>query len=155
MSTSIDAQQLTTLLRISSELDIIGDVTATVATPSELLAWAHALPEPTLCAWRAEDSTNRYVQVTAACHRNPVHGRVTAVLTGDDHRQFWAALLPDGDLAAGEEQLLPLSEHRQITSSCSGVSCLRRMRPLPCSSSRRGRCAVAGGWPRTPSFPCR
>ena len=44
MSTSIDAQQLTTLLRISSELDIIGDVTATVATPSELLAWAHALP---------------------------------------------------------------------------------------------------------------
>jgi hypothetical protein len=33
MSTSIDAQQLTTLLRISSELDVIGDVT--VATPSE------------------------------------------------------------------------------------------------------------------------
>jgi hypothetical protein len=83
MSTSLNAQQLTTLLRISSELDIIGDVTATVATPSELLAWAHALPEPTLCAWRAEDSGNRYVQVTAACHRNPVHGRVTAVLTGD------------------------------------------------------------------------
>lgn len=109
MSTSIDAQQLTTLLLISSELDIIGDVTATVATPSELLAWAHSLSEPTLCAWRAEDSTNRYVQVTAACHRNPVHGRVTAVLTGDDHRPFWAALLPDGDLAAGEEQLLPLS----------------------------------------------
>ena len=119
MSTSIDAQQLTTLLRISSELDIIGDVTATVATPSELLAWAHALPEPTLCAWRDEDSTNRYVQVTAACHRNPVHGRVTAVLTGDDHRQFWAALLPDGDLAAGEEQLLPLSA---LTAAWSATS---------------------------------
>jgi hypothetical protein len=119
MSTSIDAQQLTTLLRISSELDIIGDVTATVANPSELLAWAHALPEPTLCAWRAEDSTNRYVQVTAACHRNPVHGRVTAVLTGDDHRQFWAALLPDGDLAAGEEQLLPLTA---LTTAWSATS---------------------------------
>jgi hypothetical protein len=109
MSTSIDAHQLSTLLRISSELDIVGDVTATVTTPSTLLAWAHALPEPTICAWRTEDSNNRYVQVTATCHRNPVHGRVTAVLTGDDHHPFWAALLPEGDLAAGEEQFLPLS----------------------------------------------
>ena len=108
MSTSIDAYQLSTLLRLSSELDIIGDVTATVTNPSDLLAWAHALPDPTICAWRAEDSGNRYVHVTAACHRNPVHGRVTAVLAGDDHRLFWAVLLPE-DLAAGEEQLLPLS----------------------------------------------
>jgi hypothetical protein len=108
MSTSIDAHQLSTLLRLSSELDIIGDVTATVTNPSDLLAWAHALPDPTICAWRAEDSGNRYVQVTAACHRTPIHGRITAVLTGDDHRLFWAVLLPE-DLAAGEEQLLPLS----------------------------------------------
>jgi len=28
----------------------------TLVACSELLAWAHALPEPTLCAWRAEDS---------------------------------------------------------------------------------------------------
>lgn len=109
MSTSTDAQQLARLLRSSSELDIVGDVTATVATPSELLAWAHALSEPTICAWRAEDSGNRYIQVTAAFHRNPVHGRVTAVLTADDHRQFWAALLPEGDLTPGEEHLLPLT----------------------------------------------
>jgi hypothetical protein len=109
MSPPIDAHQLSTLLCISSELDIIGDVTATVATPSDLLAWAHALPEPTICAWRAEDSGTRYVQVSAVCHRNPVHGRVTAVLTADDHRAFWTALLPDGDLAAGAEALLSLS----------------------------------------------
>jgi hypothetical protein len=109
MSTSTEAHQLSRLLRLSSELDIVGDVTATVANPSDLLAWAHALPEPTICAWRAEDSSNRYVQVTAACHRNPVHGRITAVLTADDHRTFWAALLPEGDLTAGEEQLLPLN----------------------------------------------
>ncbi|MBV8541639.1 MAG: hypothetical protein JO063_15450 [Pseudonocardiales bacterium] len=109
MSTSIDAHQLSTLLRLSSELDIVGDLTATVANPSDLLAWAHALPEPSICAWRAEDSGNRYVHVTAACHRNPVHGRVTAILTGDDHRSFWVALLPEGDLAAGEERLLSLS----------------------------------------------
>jgi hypothetical protein len=109
MSPPINAHEVSTLLRLSSELDIIGDVTATVATPSELLAWAHALPEPTICAWRAEDSGNRYIQVSAACHRNPVHGRVTAVLTADDHRPFWAALLPEGDLTAGAEQFLTLS----------------------------------------------
>jgi hypothetical protein len=119
MSPSIDAHQLATLLRTSGELDIVGDVTATITAPSDLLAWAHALPEPTICAWRAEDSGNRYVQVSAVCHRNPVHGRVTAVLTGDDHRPFWAALLPQGDLAAGEEQLLPLSA---LTSAWSATS---------------------------------
>jgi hypothetical protein len=130
MSTSLEAQQLTTLLRLSSELDIIGDVTATVATPSALLAWAHALPEPTLCAWRAEDSGNRYVQVTAACHRNPVHGRVTAVLTGDDHPLFWTVLFADGDLAAGEERLLPLSA---LTTAWSATS------PSPSTVHRTGR----------------
>jgi len=109
MSTSIDTQQLSTLLRISSELDIVGDVTATVTNPSALVAWAYALPEPTICAWRAEDSGNRYVQITAACHRNPVHGQVTAVLTADEHYTFWIALLPDGDLAAGDERIVPLS----------------------------------------------
>ncbi len=109
MSTSIDTQQLSTLLRISSELDIVGDVTATVTSPSALVAWAYALPEPTICVWRAEDSGNRYVQVAAACHRNPVHGRVTAVLTADEHYTFWVALLPERDLAAGEKRILPLS----------------------------------------------
>ncbi|HEX2289006.1 MAG TPA: hypothetical protein VHH53_02135, partial [Pseudonocardiaceae bacterium] len=51
----------------------------------------------------------RYVQITAACHRNPVHGRVTAVLTADEHYTFWVALLPDGDLAAGDERIVALS----------------------------------------------
>ncbi|MDQ3763551.1 MAG: hypothetical protein M3460_18560 [Actinomycetota bacterium] len=109
MVTFTNAQQLSTLLRISSELDIVGDVTATVDNPSALLAWAHALPEAAICAWRAEDSGNRYVQVSATCHRTPLHGQVTAVLTADDHRPFWSALLPKADLAAGEEQPLPLS----------------------------------------------
>jgi hypothetical protein len=34
-------------------------------------------------------------------------GDVTAVLTGDDHRPFWAALLPEGDLAAGAVHTVP------------------------------------------------
>ncbi|MBV9163527.1 MAG: hypothetical protein JO281_18695 [Pseudonocardiales bacterium] len=109
MLTSPNTHELSTLLRISSELDIVGDVTATVDTPSALLAWAHALPEPTIRAWRAEDSGNRYLQVTATCHRTPLHGQVTAVLPSEDHRPFWSALLPEGDLTVGEEQLLPLS----------------------------------------------
>jgi len=109
MLTCPNAKQLSTLLRISDELDIVGDVTATVDNPSALLAWAYALPEPTICAWRAEDSGNRYVQVTATCHRSPLHGQVAAVLTADAHRPFWSALLPAGDLTAGEELLLSLS----------------------------------------------
>ena len=31
------------------------------------------------------------------------------MLPSDDHRPFWAALLPEHDLAAGQEQLLPSS----------------------------------------------
>jgi hypothetical protein len=43
MLTSPDAQQLPTLSRISNELDIVGDVTATVDSPSALLGLAYAL----------------------------------------------------------------------------------------------------------------
>ncbi|HEX6403248.1 MAG TPA: hypothetical protein VF003_08860 [Pseudonocardiaceae bacterium] len=38
-----------------------------------------------------------------------MRGQITAVLNADHHRSFWSALLPEGDLAAGAEQLLPLS----------------------------------------------
>ena len=133
MSTSIEAQQVSTLLRLSSELDIVGDLTVTVANPSDLLAWAHALPDPTICAWRAEDSGNRYVQVTAACHRSPVHGRVTAVLIGDDHCLFWAVLFPESDLAAGEERLLPLSA---LVTAWSATALVRSAENPPQSSAR-------------------
>lgn len=108
MSASADPHQVSTLLRLSRELDIVGDVTVTVATPSDLLAWAHTLPTPSIGAWRAADSTHRYVHVSATSHRNPVHGRITAVLSGDDHHSFWTALLPQRDLPPGGEALLPL-----------------------------------------------
>ena len=84
-----DSRQLSILLRISRELDVVGDVTATVDQPSDVLAWATVLPEPTIGAWRAEDSGHRYVQVTAPHHRDPIHGRVTAVLPCEAHREFW------------------------------------------------------------------
>jgi hypothetical protein len=100
---------LSTLLRISRDLDIVGDVTATVDTPSALLAWAHALPEPIIRAGRADDSTTRYVHVSATCHRAPLRGQVTAVLNAEPHRAFWSALLPQDDLTPGQQQLLPLS----------------------------------------------
>ena len=60
-----DARELAILLRISRELDIIGDVTATVDNPSELLAWALILSSPHIVAWRAGDSGHRYLQVSA------------------------------------------------------------------------------------------
>jgi hypothetical protein len=99
------AHQLAVLLRISRELDIVGDVTATVDNPADLIAWTHLLPEPTICAWRSH-SGHRYVQVTSPYHHDPIHGRVTAVIAGDQHEHFWNELLPAGDLTAGEEKLL-------------------------------------------------
>jgi len=80
------------LLRISRELDIVGDVTATVDNPSELLAWAMVLADAKVHAWRAGDSGHRYLEVAADRDRPPVRGRVTAVLVCDDHREFWDAL---------------------------------------------------------------
>ena len=96
MYPSKDARELAILLRISRELDIVGDVSATVDNPSELLAWATILTRPDVAAWRAKDSDHRYLQVTAEHHRAPVRGRVTAVLAGEQHLEFWHALDLDG-----------------------------------------------------------
>lgn len=90
MYPSQEARELAILLRISRQLDICGDVTATVESPSELLAWATILSGHIVRAWRAQDSGNRYLQVTADHHRAPVRGHVAAVLDCDHHREFWA-----------------------------------------------------------------
>src|SRR3954463_7028080 len=100
-----DARELSILLRISRELDVVGDVTATVDSPSELLAWALVLKDPEILAWRAGDSGHRYVHVTARRSRAPVRGRVTAVLICDQHEEFWSALGLD-QLAEGERRAL-------------------------------------------------
>jgi hypothetical protein len=87
-----NARQLAILLRISRDLDICGDVTATVDNPSELLAWANSLHEPVIQAWRAQDSGFRYVQVTADHAGAPIRGRVAAVLVCEQHQEFWDCL---------------------------------------------------------------
>jgi hypothetical protein len=92
MYPSKDARELAILLRISRELDIVGDVSAIVDDPSELLAWSYILTDATIAAWRAEDSGHRYLQVTADHRRAPIHGRVSAVLHCEQHRAFWEAL---------------------------------------------------------------
>ena len=56
------ARELGILLRISRELVVVGDVTAIVDNPSELLAWATTLTDPTLLAdlsraWQAMPHT--------------------------------------------------------------------------------------------------
>jgi hypothetical protein len=96
MYPSKDARELSVLLRISRELDIVGDVTATVDNPSELLAWASILPRAEIVAWRSKDSGHRYVQVTADRHTAPIRGRVTAVLPCEQHPEFWSALRLEG-----------------------------------------------------------
>jgi hypothetical protein len=105
MYRSENAHQLSVLLRTSRGLDIIGDVTAAVDHPADLLAWSDLLPEPTLCAWRAHSGTC-YVQVTSPYNHDPVHGRVTAVLVADQHHDFWKELLHGSELDKGQEQVL-------------------------------------------------
>jgi hypothetical protein len=87
-----DARELAILLRISRELDVVGDVTATVDNPSELLAWALVLARPTVLAWCATDSGHRYLQVTAHRKRAPIRGNITAVLDCEQHADYWNAL---------------------------------------------------------------
>jgi hypothetical protein len=92
MYPSKDARELAILLRISRELDVVGDVTATVDNPSELLAWATTLTSPDIIAWRSQDPDLGYLQVTASHRGAPVRGRVSAVLPCAHHREFWQAL---------------------------------------------------------------
>lgn len=90
-----DARELAILLRISRELDVVGDVTATVDNPSELLAWALVLTRPEVLAWRATDSGHRYLHVTARRNKAPIRGQITAVLDGEQHKDLWDALSLD------------------------------------------------------------
>jgi hypothetical protein len=109
MSSSADERQLAVLLRISQSLDIVGDVSVTVDNPSELLAWANILPDPTIFAWRGHVSGKRFIHVTAVNGSNPIHGRATAAIRADQHLRFWNALLPD-DLEPGEELSLEIRQ---------------------------------------------
>jgi hypothetical protein len=130
MYPSRDARELGILLRISRELDIVGDVSATVDNPSELIAWATILRNPVTAAWRGHDSGHRYLQVTAEHRRAPVHGRITAVLPCEQHEEFWQALhleglepgqtrnLTEGDLAAAWSVMPILS----VTPQSPGTS---------------------------------
>jgi len=108
MYPSKDARELAILLRISRELDIVGDLTATVDNPSELLAWALILSEPDVLAWRATDSGHRYLHVTAHRSGPPVRGSITAVLACDQHTHYWDAL-GCGRLAAGDRHELSVA----------------------------------------------
>lgn len=92
MYRSSHARELDSLLRLSRELDIVGDVTATVDNPSELIAWAANLTNPSVTAWRAKDSGFRYIQASAEHTRAPVRGCISAVLSCDAHLEFWNAL---------------------------------------------------------------
>jgi len=109
MYPSAKARELAILLRISRELDVCGDLTATVDNPSELIAWASVLADPRVLAWRSEDSGCRFVQVGADHLRAPVRGHVTAVLSCEQHPEFWDAL-PVADLEAGVTRRLSIKD---------------------------------------------
>jgi hypothetical protein len=100
-----DVRELAILLRISRELDVVGDVTATVDNPSELLAWALVLADPEILASRTDHSGHRYLHVTAHRNRAPIRGRITAVLSCEHHQEFWNALGLD-QLGTGDRRAL-------------------------------------------------
>ena len=106
MYPSADQRELTVLLRIARDLDIIGDVSVTVDNPSELLAWADVLPEPGVVAWRTRDSGKRFAQVSTSHGRSPIHGEVTVVLGCEQHRAFWDELVGRTDLEPGATRVL-------------------------------------------------
>jgi hypothetical protein len=67
------------------------------------------MPHPTVLAWRAQDSGSRFVQVGADHHRAPVRGHMTAVLSCEQHSQFWDAL-PLADLEPGRTRSLNVKD---------------------------------------------
>ena len=109
MYPSQEAREIAILLKISRELDVCGDLTTTVENPSELIAWASVLTSPAIVAWQAADSRCRFVQVSADHHRAPVRGKVAAVLTSDQHPEFWDAL-DLADLPAGQTRSLSIKD---------------------------------------------
>lgn len=96
MHTSPQARELAILMRISRDLDLCGDLTATVDSPAELIAWARVLTAPTVTAWQSKDSGSRFVEVSADHRRAPVRGHISAVLSCEQHPDFWEALSLDG-----------------------------------------------------------
>jgi hypothetical protein len=135
-----DARELAILLRISRELDIVGDVTATVDNPSEALAWALVLSKPDIVAWRAADSGHRYLQVTAHRRRAPIRGCVTAVLACEQHPAFWTALGLN-QLAHGDRRALDVN----------ALSSAWEVMPVTPSDADTGSANVTGSPPPSPS----
>ncbi len=109
MYPSAEAREVGILLRISRELDVCGDLTATVDNPSELIAWASVLVDPTVRAWLPQDSGSRFVEVSADHHRAPVRGHVSAVLACEQHIHFWDALRLE-DLEPGSARSLSVAD---------------------------------------------
>jgi hypothetical protein len=90
---------------------LLANWTSSATSPSlpELLAWTHPLPKPIICAWRAEDSSNRYIQSHPPATATPSTAESPPYSPATTTAHFRAALLTEGDLSAGEEQLPPLS----------------------------------------------
>lgn len=96
------ARQILILLRVSDDIDIIGDTNVTVTNPPELLAWTELLEAPTIIGWRSLEAGHRYIHVETFHDAPPIRGTISVSLTGDDHREYWNELFP-GDLVNGQE----------------------------------------------------
>ena len=174
MYPSKDARELSVLLRISRDIDIVGDVTATVDNPSELLTWASILSDAEIVAWRSTDSGHRYLSVTADRHIAPIRGRCRrpGPTCPSHHRRPTAQAKPVAGLthetrplAAGPGQRWPYSvppavamaarhsDHQPTFSSALPARTLRRHHaadPKNTDPPRRARLPRARHTGRTP-----
>jgi hypothetical protein len=105
-----------TLLLDSRRVNIDGNVCVDVPGPAEFIQWVSVLSNPVAFAWRSTKTGERYLQVCGSSTQDPVHGRVTAVLDGDRHRDLWDALQGD-DLRCGDEEPVGLELLRQMAQT--------------------------------------
>ena len=177
MYPSKDARELSVLLRISRDIDIVGDVTATVDNRAELLAWASILSDAEIIAWRSTDSGHRYLSVTADRHTAPIRGlcRRPGPTCPPHHRRPTAQAKPVAGLphetrplATGPGQRCPYSvppavamaarhsDHQPTFSSALPARTLRRHHaadPKNTDPPQRPRLPPARHTGRTPVLP--
>lgn len=103
MSDKTTTKEMGRLLQHASTLNIVGDATAAIETPEDLLEWTNALACPLILAWRCIDSGYRYVQVQARHAGPPVNGHLMIYLPCENYREFWSALVGE-EMSPGAER---------------------------------------------------
>ncbi len=113
MSDKTRRDAMVTLVQRALTIDIVGDVTSTVDTSEDLVAWTNLLIRPVILAWRSFDDGHRYLQVQAPHPGPPVNGHVIIQMPCEAHSPFWSALVCE-ELPPGTER--ELDRHTMLSA---------------------------------------